>query len=96
MGKTGAKAGTQIGVLGPPLSSRFVKVYRGKSGSKRTKDRCEVMPISRAERLRITQEVFRKWQEIYGDRQDAEAEAANWDMLNEAFAQAEKNSNREK
>ena len=54
------------------------------------------MSISRAERLRITQEVFRKWQEIYGDRQDAEAEAANWDMLNEAFAQAEKDSNKEK
>jgi hypothetical protein len=78
------------------MLSRFVKVARGKLGSKRARDRCEVMSISRAERLRITQEVFRKWQEIYGDRQDAEAEAANWEMLNEAFAQAEKDSNREK
>jgi len=29
--------------------------------------------------LRITQEVYKQWQEIYGDREDAEAESANWD-----------------
>ncbi len=48
------------------------------------------MTIPRAERLRITQEVYKQWQEIYGDREDAEAESANWEMLNEAMAEAEK------
>ncbi len=47
------------------------------------------MTIPRAERLRITQEVYKQWQEIYGDREDAEAEAANWEMLNKAMAAAE-------
>ena len=47
------------------------------------------MTIPRAEKLRITQEVFKQWQEIYGDREDAEAESANWDMLNKAMAEAE-------
>ena len=35
------------------------------------------MTIPRDEKLRITQEVYKQWQEIYGDRNDAEAEAAN-------------------
>jgi hypothetical protein len=48
------------------------------------------MAIPRAERLRIIQEVYEKWQTIYGDRDDPEAEAANYDMINEAMKQAEK------
>ena len=47
------------------------------------------MTIPRSERLRITQEVYKQWQEIYGAREDAEAEAANWEMLNKAIAEAE-------
>ena len=49
------------------------------------------MALPRSERLRITEEIYKKWQEIYGDRDDAEAEAANYDMLNEALAKAEAN-----
>ena len=48
------------------------------------------MAIPRAERLKIIQEVYKKWQEIYGDREDPEAEAANYEMINEAMKQAEK------
>jgi hypothetical protein len=48
------------------------------------------MAIPRAERLRIIQEVYKKWQDIYGDREDPEAEAANYEMINEAMRQAEK------
>ena len=48
------------------------------------------MAIPRAERLRIIQEVYKKWQDIYGDREDLEAEAANYEMINEAMKQAEK------
>ena len=48
-----------------------------------------VMPLSRAERLRIIQEVYKEWQKIYGDRDDAEAEAANYDMIIEATKKAE-------
>ena len=47
------------------------------------------MAIPRDERLRITQEVYKQWQEIYGDRNDAESEAANFEMLNKAWAEAE-------
>ena len=47
------------------------------------------MTIPRDEKLRITQEVYKQWQEIYGDRNDAEAEAANFAMLNKAWAEAE-------
>ena len=47
------------------------------------------MPIPRAERLRIIQEVHQKWQDIYGDRDDPEAEAANYEMINEALKLAE-------
>lgn len=47
------------------------------------------MGLPRDEKLRITQEVHRKWQEIYGDREDPEAEAANWEMLTKALAEAE-------
>ena len=48
------------------------------------------MAIPREERLRIIQEVYEKWQEIYGDRDDPEAEAANFDMINDAMKKAEK------
>ena len=48
------------------------------------------MAIPRAERLKIIQEVYKKWQDIYGDREDPEAEAANYEMINEAMKQAEK------
>lgn len=47
------------------------------------------MTIPRAERLRIIQDVYKKWQAIYGDREDPEAEAANYEMINEAMKQAE-------
>lgn len=46
--------------------------------------------MPREERLRIVREVYRKWQEQYGDRTDSEAEAANFEMLNEALKEAEK------
>lgn len=36
----------------------------------------EEMTIPRAERLRITQQVYSKWSNIYDDRDDAEVEAA--------------------
>ena len=48
-----------------------------------------VMPLPRAERLRIIQEVYEEWQKIYGDRDDAVAEAANYDMIIEATKKAE-------
>ena len=51
--------------------------------------RALVMPLPRAERLRIIQEVYTEWQKIYGDREDAEAEAANYDMIIEATKKAE-------
>jgi hypothetical protein len=47
------------------------------------------MAIPRKERLRIIQEVYEKWQSIHGDRDDPEAEAANYDMINEAMKKAE-------
>ena len=47
------------------------------------------MPLSRAERLRIIQEVHKEWQKIYGDRDDSEAEIANYDMIIEATKKAE-------
>jgi hypothetical protein len=48
------------------------------------------MAIPRLERLRIIQEVYKEWQAIYGDREDPEAEAANYEMINEAMKKAEK------
>ncbi len=48
------------------------------------------MAIPRAEQLRIIQEVYKQWQAIYGDRDDPEAEAANYEMINEAMKKAEK------
>ena len=48
------------------------------------------MAIPRAEKLRIIQEVYKQWQAIYGERDDPEAEAANYDMINEAMKRAEK------
>jgi hypothetical protein len=47
------------------------------------------MTIPRSERLRITQEVYKQWQEIYDDREDAETESTNWHMLNKVMAEAE-------
>jgi hypothetical protein len=35
------------------------------------------MAIPRKEKLRIIQEVYKEWQRIYGDREDAEEETAN-------------------
>lgn len=53
------------------------------------------MTIPRSERLLITQQVYKEWQEIYGDRTDSEAESINWEMLNKAIAEAEeKNKDR--
>jgi len=48
------------------------------------------MAIPRAEKLRIIQEVYEQWQAIYGERDDPEAEAANYEMINEAMKKAEK------
>jgi hypothetical protein len=48
------------------------------------------MAVPRAEKLRIIQEVYEQWQAIYGDRDDPEAEAANYEMINEALKKAEK------
>ena len=62
-------------------SAGLIATYSAKSKAK--------MTVPRSERLRITQEVYKQWQEIYGDREDAEAESANWDMLNKAMAEAE-------
>ena len=47
------------------------------------------MPLPRAERLRIIQEVHKEWQKIYGGRDDGEAEIANLDMIIEATKKAE-------
>ena len=47
------------------------------------------MSLPRAERLRIIQEVHKEWQKIYGDRDDSEAEIANYDMIIEATKKAE-------
>ncbi len=47
------------------------------------------MTIPRDVKLKIIQDVYKKWQEIYGDRDDAEAEAANYEMIEVAMAEAE-------
>ena len=47
------------------------------------------MTIPRDVQLKIIQDVYAKWQEIYGDRDDAEAEAANYEMIDIAMAEAE-------
>lgn len=47
------------------------------------------MTLPRAERLRIIQEVYKEWQKIYGDRDDSEAEVANYEMIIEATKKAE-------
>ena len=47
------------------------------------------MTIPRDVKLKIIQDVYKKWQEIYGDREDAEAEAANFEMIETALAEAE-------
>jgi hypothetical protein len=47
------------------------------------------MSIPRDVKLKIIQDVYKKWQEIYGDRDDAETEAANYEMINIAMAEAE-------
>ena len=48
------------------------------------------MTIPRDEKLRITQNVHAKWSEIYGERDDAEANDAYYKLLEEAMAEAEK------
>jgi hypothetical protein len=48
------------------------------------------MTIPRDEKLRITQRVHAKWSEIYGERDDAEANDAYYKLLEEAMAEAEK------
>jgi hypothetical protein len=50
----------------------------------------KTLTIPRDVQLKIIQEVYAKWQEIYGDRDDAEAEAANYEMIDIAMAEAEK------
>lgn len=47
------------------------------------------MTIPRDEKLRITQHVHAKWSEIFGKRDDAEANDAYYKMLEEAMAKAE-------
>ena len=47
------------------------------------------MTIPREVQLKIIQDVYKKWQEIYGDREDAEAEAAIYEMIDIAMAEAE-------
>ncbi len=47
------------------------------------------MTIPRDVQLKIIQDVYAKWQKIYGDRDDAEAEAANYEMIDIAMAEAE-------
>ena len=48
------------------------------------------MPLPRSVRLRIIQEVYVQWQDLYGDREDLEAEAANYEMIMNALEEAEK------
>jgi hypothetical protein len=52
-------------------------------------ERGGMMVIPRAEHLRLIQRVHAKWSEIYDDRDDAEANAAYYKMLEEAEAEAE-------
>ncbi len=47
------------------------------------------MVIPRAEQLRIIQRVHAKWAEIYDDRDDFEANAVHYQMVEEAMAEAE-------
>ena len=47
------------------------------------------MPLPRAERLRIIQEVHKDWRKIYGSRDDSEAEIANYEMIMDATKKAE-------
>ena len=48
-----------------------------------------IMVIPRAERLKIIQRVHAKWSEIYDDRDDFEANAVHFQMVEEAMAEAE-------
>jgi thioesterase domain-containing protein len=48
-----------------------------------------MMVIPRAEQLRIIQRVHAKWSEIYDDRDDFEANAVHFQMVEEAMAGAE-------
>jgi|GEM_PF-1371630 len=45
--------------------------------------------IPRAEQLRIIQQVYSKWSEVYDDRDDIEANDAYEKMLHEAMAETE-------
>jgi hypothetical protein len=46
-------------------------------------------PTPRAEKLRVIQHVHSNWAEIYGERDDVEANDAYMKMLEEALAKAE-------
>lgn len=47
------------------------------------------MTIPRAEKLKIIQRVHSKWSDIYGERDDVEANDAYNKMLEDAMAEAE-------
>jgi hypothetical protein len=66
----------------------FLPVWACLSTSTIRKERAEVT-IPRHERLRITQQVYSEWSEIYDDRKDAEAEEAYANMFANAMAEAE-------
>lgn len=48
-----------------------------------------IMVIPRDEKLRIIQRVHAKWAEIYDDRDDFEANAVHFQMVEAAMAEAE-------
>jgi len=48
------------------------------------------MTIPRDEKLRIIQHIHAKWSEIYGERDDVEANDAYYKMFVKAMAEAEK------
>jgi len=50
------------------------------------------MVIPRDEKLRITQRVHAKWSQIYGDRDDVEANDAYFKMYEEAMAEVEEST----
>ena len=47
------------------------------------------MVIPRSEKIRIVQQIYAKWSEIYADRDDIEANDAYFKMYEEAMAEAE-------
>ena len=69
-------------IMGRPISLQKKSGFKIHLGVKS-------MSIPRDVKLKIIQDVYKKWQEIYGDRDDAEAEAANYEMIDIAMAEAE-------